>query len=1407
MRVVVDLQGAQTSGSRHRGIGRYSLWLCQALARNRGLHEIVVVLNAAFPDAVDSIRRDLEGLIEPGNIRVWEPVGAVSAANEQNAARRTAAEHVREAFLASLEPDVVLVTSLFEGLGDDAVTSVKQLMPGVPTAVILYDLIPLIHREQYLANETVSRWYEGKLDHLRRADLALAISDSSREEGLRYLGFSPTECVSISTATDPRFRPVRLVPEAAAQLLQAHGITRPFVMYTGGIDHRKNIEGLIRAFSVLPENVRRSHQLAVVCSIQTHDRIRLEELARSSGLDTGDVVFTGFVSDDELLALYNLCQMFVFPSWHEGFGLPALEAMSCGRAVIGANTSSVPEVIGRTDALFDPWSDAAISTSVHRVLTDARFRTELERHGLERARAFTWDGTATKALLAMERLVAGRSKSAAPRRAAATRPRLAFVSPLPPARSGISAYSMELIPELLRHYEIDLIVEDVPILPARISEKCAIRTVGWFVENHQHYDRVLYHFGNSMFHKHMFDLLERVPGVVVLHDFYLSGVLATLELVGNVRGMWTRNLYRSHGYASLAERFHSVGHEGAMYRYPANRCVIEEAKGVIVHSDSSRKMGVGWYGPDAVANWTVVPHLRVPSDRIDKRAARKALGLPAEGFIVCSFGLIGPTKRSAELVDAWTNSSLADREECLLLFVGENERGDYGRRLESTLLEDGRKRRIEITGWVDEATFKTYLAAADVGVQLRTLSRGETSGTVLDCMNFGLATIVNANGSMADLPKSSVLMLPDAFERSQLVHALELLHRDAAMRESLSRAGRTTILTEHSPRRCAERYADAIEVAYAARSIGDARLYRALGDLSDRLSPEELRSTASVIGRASRPRVSTLQLLVDVTAAVSRSQGAFPAVRASDRFVQRWVEHPPPGYRVEPIYWCASSRTFRYARQHTLALLNCPRDALADDVVEFWANDRFVALDADRFASKDYAAAIESMRRAGVFVEFVIDDLSPVSQPECADGADTASFRTFLLCAAAGDTVLCATRRIASTLWDWLQTHGPTRSVPLEIRYLDPAVVVEREPTDTPTTPSAQGILDSIGARPALAVCGPLALDAKHVEVLRVFDTLWKEGRSVNLVVIGDAEYPDSQALFAIRHHPELNRRLFWVGETCPDFTCRVLAKCSAVIDPGISQPSNGGVRQAVDVRTPTLELPYSPAGRSSAYENQVEHLVSSIRGVLDAIERGDPLPQSSTRLVDWATAADRVLNALMMVGGDALTWRHDGVPRFSGDDRRLQTQVGKRRGTRLQTTGQAGFLMFGPYIRLPKGRFEARIRGAAASGRAVVDVAIERSRVIAAANVVAPLPSDTDLARLQFELMAPCDAVEVRIQVDADSVISVERLEIAPISAAPMLFVEGEEPAGDSLPGLMTHEPRSRPGAASAQPAQLMPI
>ena len=965
MRIVIDMQGAQTTGSRHRGIGRYTMALVQALLRQGGAHEIRIALNGLFPESIAPIRAALAGAVPEQHIHVWHAPGPVGMLSGANGWRRKSAQLLREAFLASLAPDVVLVTSLFEGLADDFVGSVGMLGAGPPTAVILYDLIPLIRREIYLTSPMVEQWYESRLDDLRRADLLLAISESSRREGMDYLDFAPDACVNISTAADPHFRPQPVPAPAEQALRERFGIRAAFLMYTGGIDHRKNIEGLIRAYARLPASLRSAHQLAIVCSIEPQHRSTLERLALEHGLARSDMVLTGFVSDADLTHLYNLCTAFVFPSWHEGFGLPALEAMACGRAVIGASTSSVPEVIGREDALFDPHDEAAMAAKIAQVLGDAPFRASLERHALEQSRRFSWDASARAALDAMVLLHGRRSAApaAAPCAPPLVRPTLAYLSPLPPERSGISDYSAELLPQLARHYQIDVIVDQDTVADPWVTANCGVRSVDWFRAHAGRYERVLYHFGNSTFHQHMFALLSEIPGMVVLHDYFLSGIAAHRELTGAEPGFWVRALYDGHGYPVLRERYHAIDPNAVMLRYPCNLAVLRGALGVIVHSENSRNLARQWNGPDAARDWHVIALLRAAAVQSGRTAARRQLGLAEDDFVVCSFGLLAPTKLNHRLLAAWGTSALAHEARCVLVFVGENAGGPYGADMLAAIKALGPQVRVQITGWTDSAQFRRYLAAADVGVQLRTMSRGETSAAVLDCMNHGLATIVNANGSMADLPDDCVIKLPDVFEDRYLVAALEQLWRDGELRGRLGALARDFIRAAHSPRHCAERYAQAIESTY--RAAVAPRLMQALALVEPVPAGEApWMRLAEAMALDLPARLSIRQLLIDVSALEGRPDCAHTLLGKWGT-LRALLLQPPAGMRVEPVYLHGGA--YRYARRFSLRLLECPEHALPDEVAEMRSGDLLLApgqADAE-------PALLQYWRDQGVGIEFV----------------------------------------------------------------------------------------------------------------------------------------------------------------------------------------------------------------------------------------------------------------------------------------------------------------------------------------------------------------------------------------------------------------------------------------------------
>jgi glycosyltransferase involved in cell wall biosynthesis len=186
----------------------------------------------------------------------------------------------------------------------------------------------------------------------------------------------------------------------------------PIVLYVGGISPHKNLDGLLHAFARLEEG--RAH-LAIVGDHSGDGFLgcypQLLQLRARLGLES-KVTFTGFVPDDDLAVLYNAATVLALPSFDEGFGLPAVEAMACGLAVAASRTGSLSEIVGPAGVFFDPRDHAMMAEALRRVLDDPRLRADLSAEGLRRASLFTWSAAARDTVRLFEETVTG--PSAAP---------------------------------------------------------------------------------------------------------------------------------------------------------------------------------------------------------------------------------------------------------------------------------------------------------------------------------------------------------------------------------------------------------------------------------------------------------------------------------------------------------------------------------------------------------------------------------------------------------------------------------------------------------------------------------------------------------------------------------------------------------------------------------------------------------------------------------------------------------------------------------------------------------------------------------------------------------------------------------------------------------------------------------
>jgi len=398
MKILFDLQSCQ-SGSRLGGIGRYTLSLVRAMARKSAPESLTILLNNRLPESVAEIRRDLSDYIPQKNIISFESLAGVSALqNTPGSSKVRSAELLREHFISQLAPDAVLLGSLFEGLADDIVTSIPKAQTRTVQSVILYDLIPYVNQDMYLTEAIIKQHYMSKIRHLNNADLLLAISDFSRSEGVRLLDLPREQVVNISSASDAFFKKISVTDEQRISIQKQFNLSGSFLIYTSSFDARKNQRTLIEAFARLPTRIKNKFQLLIVGNGWPDVYQTLKRVGKDLGLADDRIIFAGKVTDEQLLLLYNMAYLMVFPSLYEGFGLPILEAMSCGTPAIGSNSSSIIEVIGTNSALFDPNSPGDIAKKIVQVIDDPNFRERLKIHASEHIKNFSWERSADIAL-------------------------------------------------------------------------------------------------------------------------------------------------------------------------------------------------------------------------------------------------------------------------------------------------------------------------------------------------------------------------------------------------------------------------------------------------------------------------------------------------------------------------------------------------------------------------------------------------------------------------------------------------------------------------------------------------------------------------------------------------------------------------------------------------------------------------------------------------------------------------------------------------------------------------------------------------------------------------------------------------------------------------------------------------
>lgn len=382
--------------------------------------------------------------------------------------------------------------------------------------------------------------------------------------------------------------------------------------------------------------------------------------------------------------------------------------------------------------------------------------------------------------------------------------RLAWFSPLPPQRSGIADYSAELLPHLAEHLELELFVDEGVKVEAEIRGRFPVHGDRAFPEMWERgrFDAVLYHMGNNAnYHVRAWQTMVRYPGVVVLHEAMLHHLVRGMtlsrgDLDGYVEEM--RYAYGRTGQA-LARRSVDTGIPLDVWSYPLFERVVDSSLALIVHNGFTRQRVLA---SRPLTRISLVPHHVSLGDleSMDVASARAALGIPPEAFVLASYGYITPVKRLEVSLRAFARLR-QERPDALYLLVGE-----VSPHYELPALPDG----VVLVGRTELDDFLRYMVAADVAVNLRYPTAGETSGTLIRLLGLGKPVIVSNLGAFAEIPDGACAKVDlDESEEELLLAYVRRLAEDGELRRRMGENARR-YAAPHTPAASARAYAEVV---------------------------------------------------------------------------------------------------------------------------------------------------------------------------------------------------------------------------------------------------------------------------------------------------------------------------------------------------------------------------------------------------------------------------------------------------------------------------------------------------------------------------------------------------------------------------------------------------------------------
>lgn len=489
------------------------------------------------------------------------------------------------------------------------------------------------------------------------------------------------------------------------------------------------------------------------------------------------------------------------------------------------------------------------------------------------------------------------------------------------------------------------------------------------------------------------------------------------------------------------------------------------------------------------------------------------------------------------------------------------------------------------------------------------------------------------------------------------------------------------------------------------------------------------------------------------------------------------LTHPPEGYSVEPVLARRNQEGYYYARQFAHSFLSlakgAPTDVL-DAPIEPHAGDIFLRMELQPevvLLQADYYADLRSL---GVKVFFGVHDLLPIWMPQYFPEGTEESHTRWLGRLARADGVVCVSRAVADEVVQWLNEESPKRLRPLKVGWFHLGADLAGSAPSTGLPNDAPQTLAVLARCPSFLMVGTIEPRKGHAQTLAAFEQLWQMGINVNLVVVGRHGWHMEAFVEHLETHPELGRHLHWGSGASDEYLDKIYATSTCLLAPsegeGFGLPLIEAARHALPIIARDLPVFREVAGEHAFYFSGLEPaaLADAVQAWLALNAKGQaPQPTHMPRQT-WAQSTQQLLDVLL-AGHWYKQWEPDGVIRLRGSDSRLLSKFGRRSGNCIHSTGQAGHLVYGPYLFLPAGQYEVRIKGSFSGERGPnpnIEVAVGRGiQVLARADLYEDGLADCSDRWLRFNAYTDCADIEVRVWVEVCNVVTLKWLEIHPIA------------------------------------------